>query len=56
MRLPMPSMFICESFSFSELEGSIQPNMRPKMSFCTAGFFTFFNTFNPQKVKNMDTF
>ena len=36
--VPMPAMFIFESASFDAPFGSIQPNIRPKMSFCTAGF------------------
>ena len=56
MRLPMPNIFICDNFSFKELDGSIMPNILPKKSFCTLGFCTFFKTFSPQKVKKMVTF
>ena len=36
--LPIPIMFICDSFSALLSEGSIQENIRPQMSFSTAGF------------------
>lgn len=51
MRLPMPNIFICDNFSFKELDGSIMLNILPKKSCRTLGFCTFFKTFSPQKVK-----
>ena len=53
---PMPSIFILDNFSFRESDGSIQPNILPKKSFCTAGFRSFLMAFSPQNVKNMVTF
>ena len=49
-------MLILESFSFSELDGSIVPNILPKMSFSTLGLCNFLITFSPQKVKKIVTF
>ncbi len=51
----MPSMLNCESLSLRESDGSIIENIRPKKSFSTAGFFSFFMTLRPQKVKKMET-
>ena len=52
----MPIMFILDSASFDESEGSIHPNIRPKISFFTFGLWLFFIAFSPQKVKKMLTF
>ena len=49
-------MLILESFSFLELEGSIIPNIFPKISFSVSGLCNFLITFSPQKVKKMVTF
>ena len=56
IRLPNPPIFILESLSFKESEGSINPNILPKISFLTFGFISFFITFRPQNVKNKVTF
>ena len=53
---PIPPMLILESFSFLELEGSIIPNIFPKISFSVSGLCNFLITFSPQKVKKMVTF
>ena len=53
---PIPPMLILESFSFRELEGSIMPNIFPKISFSTFGLCSFLITFSPQKVKKIVTF
>ena len=56
IRLPIPAMCIFDSLSLRELEGSIMPNIRPKMSFSTLGLRSFLIALRPQNVKNMVTF
>ena len=53
---PIPPMLIFESFSFPELEGSIIPNIFPKISFSVFGLCNFLITFSPQNVKKIVTF
>src|SRR5574344_958138 len=52
----MPPIFIFDNDKALLLEGSIIPNILPKISFSTDGFCRFLITFKPQKMKNIVTF
>ena len=52
----MPAMFIFDSASFAAPFGSIQPNIRDRKPFGTAGAGFRRRTESPQKVKKIPTF
>ena len=53
--VPMPHMFMLESFSFPVPLGIIIPNIRSRNGFFTFTFSGLRSAFRPQKVKNMVT-
>ena len=55
MAVPIPPIFILESFSLPVPLGIIKPNIFSIKDFLTFCASAFLSTFNPQKVKNMVT-